>query len=196
MFFSLQTTWIRNSLLHALRNSAKVETRNVPNNFVYQHPTVQQLSDFVFSIVSGGSSKTSTLTGVDAMHAMLEKYSTEFPIHTPLMSHPEGRAVLLTGSTGGLGSNLLAQLVVHPDVTRVYLLNRKSQDGSSLKDRQRRALIDRGLPSDLLESGKAVLLEGDQGKINFDLPSDTYQMVSNVSLILNIAYRFCSCRTL
>ncbi|KAH9917020.1 uncharacterized protein B0H18DRAFT_1036256 [Fomitopsis serialis] len=43
---SLQATYIRNILLRAVRETTKVDTRPVPESFVYDHPSITQLAAF------------------------------------------------------------------------------------------------------------------------------------------------------
>ena len=56
-----------------------------------------------------------------------------------------GCAILLTGSTGGLGSYLLDQLLALPQVHKVFCFNRSS----NAKERQLEAQRTRGLPEEL-----------------------------------------------
>ena len=96
------------------------------------------------------------------MHAMASKYSRDFPMHRPSRSSDRlssGCIVLLTGSTGGLGSTTLSTLLESPEVSCVYALNRKGV--TSLEHRQRKAFEERAIDLSLLSSPKIVLLEGD-----------------------------------
>lgn len=99
-------------------------------------------------------------------------------MHTGTMPTPAGLVVLLTGSTGCLGSSILAELFACPDVRRVYALNRPSAFGRTLQDRQRRALIARGLDGALASSNKVVLLEGDISSPMMGLSGQYYAEVN------------------
>lgn len=97
------------------------------------------------------------------------KWSQDFPVHRPSVPAPDTEAVLLTGSTGAVGSSALTQLVNDPAVSKIYAFNRPSSDGKSLKDRQRAALVERGFDVSYADSPKVVLLEADFSKPDFGL---------------------------
>ncbi len=113
---------------------------------------------------------------------MVEKYTSNFRSHTS--SSPknqiDGDVVLLTGSTGALGANILAKLAESPDVFRVYAFNRKAADGTSLYQRQATALADRGLDAGILGGGRVVLVEGDLGEAGLGINQELYQEVSYI----------------
>lgn len=92
------------------------------------------------------------------MHALVDKYGQDFPRHTPRTAAPSQETVLVTGTTGGLGTALLAALVDNPTVQRVYALNRRRD--VPLAERQRGVLVERGYDADrILGSDKVVLIE-------------------------------------
>ncbi|EIW80431.1 NAD(P)-binding protein [Coniophora puteana RWD-64-598 SS2] len=122
---------------------------------------------------------------------MAERFSPRLPTHPypPPYAFPStsssrldaaqsplgpGAVVLLTGSTGALGSYLLSSLAENPDVSRVYALNRGS-DRSSLLERQRSTLDCRGLDCSILGEGKVVLLEADVSVEGFCLDEGVYK---------------------
>lgn len=115
---------------------------------------------------------------VKEMEAMVSKYGEDFSQHKASAvngTELQGDVVLLTGSTGGLGSALLAKLILSPEFTRVYALNRRASD--ALSTRQETAFVERGLDASLLRSGKLILLEGDTAKENLGLERHTYDEV-------------------
>ncbi|KAJ7572119.1 hypothetical protein C8J56DRAFT_993487 [Mycena floridula] len=69
--------------------------------------------------------------------------------------------VVVTGTTGFLGSYILQQLLLEGTVQRVYALNRKSDLGMSLLERQTSAFSKHGLPPSLAMSSKLILIECD-----------------------------------
>ncbi|KZT73709.1 acetyl-CoA synthetase-like protein [Daedalea quercina L-15889] len=193
---SLQATYIRNTLLRAVRHTRKIDTRHVPESFVYENPTVTQLSSFMSSVALGidrpESAGTSTAARVDAMHAMVAKYTAGFPTHSadPRITHSRSDVILVTGTTGSLGSHLLSQLAVNEEVEHVYALNRPSMDHLPLRERQRSALVDRGLDASVLDSDKVVLLEGDLTKTHFGVGEAVYeQLRRSVTHIIHNAWR-------
>ena len=178
---SLQATYIRNTLLRAVRESAKVDTRHVPEHFVYDNPMIAQLASFISSIALGtdcpDDGSHSAAARIEAMRAMVAKYTSDFPTHKadPSVKRPKGDVVLVTGTTGSLGSHLLSQLAASEEVERVYALNRPSRDKLPLRERQRLALVDRGLDASVLESDKVVLLEGELTKPHFGIKEKVYE---------------------
>ena len=109
--------------------------------------------------------------------------------------------VLLTGSTGHLGSEILASLLTDERVERVYTLDRagkensldRARKGASLdqagrgvsdgatagvRDRQRARWADKGLDDELLQSPKLVPLEGDVSAPRFGQSEEVYGEVS------------------
>ncbi|KAF7352571.1 Acetyl-CoA synthetase-like protein [Mycena venus] len=188
---SLQATWIRNSLLRALRDSAQIETRQTTHNFVYDHPSISSLAAFVLSLVSGKVQESSSLSSETAMNEMVFKSTHNFPKHTGKADSPSSGAkvVVVTGTTGELGCYLLSQLVNDSSVRLVYALNRASRNAQSLRERQTTALIDRGLEADILDSEKVVLLEGDLSAAQFNMAKSVYQkMQETVTHVIHAAW--------
>jgi len=126
----------------------------------------------------------SFLDATAAVEAMIKKYScgvgeanagstseNNWP-WTDTTSH----VVLLTGSTGALGSYLLASLLENHCVAVVYALNRSSEQ-SSVQQRQRAGFEDRGLDITLLESKKLIYLEVDASQTGLGLGDKLYEEV-------------------
>lgn len=119
-----------------------------------------------------------------AMRAMVEKYTvTEYPIRSrseetlSSIQPAVGDVVLVTGGTGGLGCYVLAELIAGPEVSRVYAINR-GKDKSTLFERQKKALLQRGLDADaLLSSDKLVLLAADTSSPHLGLADEEYEQV-------------------
>lgn len=114
------------------------------------------------------------------MTAMAEKYSQSFPTHHPSVAIPKGDVVLVTGTTGSLGSTMLAELVAAEDVSHVFAINRKNIAGASLATRQMAAMERQGLDPKVASSSKVTLLEADLSKTHLGLPADVYESVSQI----------------
>ncbi|KAK0196977.1 hypothetical protein F5146DRAFT_1153799, partial [Armillaria mellea] len=186
---SLQATWIRNSLLRALRDTVQFDTRQTTENFVYAYPTISRLAVLLYSLARGklDAVHTEPDSRVKAMHAMVKKYSKGLPTSTSGMPPPArslaDKIVLLTGTTGSLGSHVLASLVLDTSVDRIYAVNRPGK--VALFDRQREAFVSRGLDIGLLESDKVVLVQADisEGTDFFD------ELSSSLTHIIHTAWR-------
>jgi Male sterility protein len=118
------------------------------------------------------------------LQTVVDKYTESFPARLMLngstLPLPSGDVYLLTGTTGGLGSNMLAQLLEVPTVTRIYAFNRPSKSATS-EMRQLTAFRQRGLNTDLLSYGKLVYVEGDLSEPSFSLDDKQYGEVSRVT---------------
>ncbi|EKM52740.1 uncharacterized protein PHACADRAFT_198789 [Phanerochaete carnosa HHB-10118-sp] len=185
---SLQATWIRNSILHALRQTTQVNSRAVPGNFDYQHPSISGLAQYVSGLVSTEKPSDDMVDEkqrVAAMHVMVQKYSRDLPRHTPKMDRPARSVVLVTGTTGSLGAALLAALVDDPKVSKVYAFNRKGPQ--SLEERQRQVLAERGYDAErIVKSGKVVFIDADTSGDKLGLQMDSYEKVrTSVTHILH-----------
>ncbi len=96
-----------------------------------------------------------------------------------------GDVVLITGTTGNLGSHLLEHLLNDQTVVKVYALNRVSSDKV---DRQRQAFRRYGIPDSYLDSPKLCLIEGDLTHHHFDLGSDLFGQVSAGDVVYLVSY--------
>ena len=168
-------------MARALRETGKTDPRKISSNFVYQHPTIASLGEYIDGLV-----RNSVNGGPDAISAMLEmvkKYSVNFTKHAGVMKRPSEETVLVTGTTGGLGSSLLVTLAQSPQVARVYALNRKAS--TPLYERQKDVLDARGYDGQaVLSSQNVVLLETNMEEDNFGLSEDVYNEVIH-SLLLH-----------
>jgi hypothetical protein len=178
----LQATFLRNALLHALRQiSPLANVQNVPSDFVYQNPTIRSLAAY-----AAGVSHTEAAVEIDTEAARVEqldtivtKYTQNWPTHRPSKDagEPPSEIILLTGSTGGLGTQLLAQLVEMPSVSRIYAFNRPARGGTTSRDRHLEAFVDRGNDVSLLDSPKIVFIEGDTAVHGFGINSELFEEV-------------------
>jgi hypothetical protein len=132
------------------------------------YPSIQQLGKYAAQVSgpgvgANGNALDAETTRAKEMDDMVHKYTRDFPAHQPSIKAAQstGEVVLLTGSTGGLGSQILAQLVTFPAISKIYAFNRPSKAGVSSRDRQREAFLDRGNDLALLDSEKIVFVEGD-----------------------------------
>ncbi|RPD70255.1 acetyl-CoA synthetase-like protein [Lentinus tigrinus ALCF2SS1-7] len=193
---SLQATYIRNTILHALRTTTKLSIHDVPLNFVYTNPTISALATYVQRILSGrGVDKEAERAArIAQMEALLDKYSAEFKksqwTSSRVGSAKSEETVLITGTTGRLGSHLLSQMLQKPEVVRVYALNRGTpEDSTTLKERQAEAFKTWGLDENLLSS-KVSFHHADLSFPNFRLDEATFAEIrGSVTSILHNAWR-------
>ena len=176
-FRSLQATFLRNAITQAL-TASKIDTSSIPINFVYDSPTISRLSQYIYSITDPSS--FSVADEIERKITDIEKYiatySEDFPQHKASAAMPKDEAILVTGTTGGLGTTLLAQLVQMSSVSRIYALNRPSK--RALKERQEEALVERGYDAAIASSPKVVLLESSGASDHLGLTLEVYNEVS------------------
>jgi hypothetical protein len=118
------------------------------------------------------------------LQALVDQFTEDFPSRPTLNGSaflaPHENVYLLTGTTGCLGSNMLAQLLEAPATTRVYAFNRSSKT-ATLRARQLSSFKKRGLNTDLLSSEKLVYVEGDLSAPGFALDHKLYGEVRSQS---------------
>lgn len=143
---------------------------------IYSNPTPRRLSQYILkSVAQDGNGveleQDEGLREVDTMKALHEKYASnliESRSARPDASR-ENQTILLTGSTGALGSYLLDRLSRSPAVGKIICLNR-AQDGGFKQ--QAKAMKDRGLTPRYAE--KAEFHRVDMADTRLGLSDDTY----------------------
>ncbi len=175
--FSLQAAWIRNGILSAAR-TAGISLDTLPANFVFQQISIKGLSVLVSSTPQATSPAPSVSHDeqVKELLALVDRFTSAFPTRPATLTRTaaEREVVLLTGSTGGLGCHLLAELVSDPSIGKVYALNR----GVETRQRQLDNMRKQGLDSDYVLSPKVVFLEGELHGPNLGLDSTVFHEVS------------------
>ncbi|KAK1216894.1 hypothetical protein PQX77_020470 [Marasmius sp. AFHP31] len=183
---SLQATWIRNTILHALRTSSLINTREISQGFVYQNPSIKLLAEFLVKVAKGFRERNLEENTV-AMQKLVDDLSGGLPKTTAESQAGGSHVVLLTGSTGAFGSYILASLLRSAAVSKVYAIVRKSDDG--VASRQRGAFATRGLDVNLADNPKLQLLEGDPNADELGLGHDLYhELQQTVTSIIHNAW--------
>ncbi|EIN09185.1 hypothetical protein PUNSTDRAFT_113665 [Punctularia strigosozonata HHB-11173 SS5] len=187
-------TWIRNTPYRGMRGAIRGSEKSVPFNLVYENPPVNALSRFASQIVSSGDhDDRNKPSKAERLRELVAKYSPDFPGHESVLCSSGGReAVMITRTTGGLGSAAVHELFACEKVAQVYALNRRSSKNQSLRERQRSILRCRGLIVDLVDSDKVCLLEVNMALPRFALDGKLYgegrYMRSSVTRIIHNAY--------
>lgn len=179
----MSATFLRNRITGALRASLDPQVsqavHKVSQNVVFSHPTIKQLSSHVSQLASGSDEGPASATS--AIEQMIEKYSVGLADTEKSIGEVANAAtapvVLLTGSTGGLGSYMLEMLLKDEHVERVYAYNRPSRGTVTSQDRQMDSFIDKGFDLTLLKSDKLVHLEGDSALPKLGLTDEVYEQV-------------------
>ena len=197
---SLNATFLRNHIVSALRASSDPDVRHaaslIDQNIVYAHPTITQLAASIASIISTKATGSRSSQQAGLIEDFIAKYAANLPTIRSTSEVPkEGIVVFLTGSTGSIGSYILAGLLADTRVAKVYAFNRPSKAAT---DRHLSSFEDRELPTELLSGHKYVSLEGDLNLPSFGLSDNIYKEVrhtescfSRTSLMLVVDHLFC-----
>ena len=163
--------------------------QKLPPNIMYQNPTISGLAEYIAGCVQADRARnTNGVIGVnginghpvngqgdrrpnkrDELQSLVDKYTSEL---SRTLKRTRKDRIILTGSSGSFGINILASLVESPDVEKVYAFSRRPTDGTSLTERHLHALKRSGLRTSLLDSRKVVLVESDLTLPDFGLDPD------------------------
>lgn len=174
---SLQATNIARGINKALQEP-KVQARAV-----FSHPSVQGLTDLVSSTDALPGDPQLNLSR--QMENALSHHAAMLPVTTrsPL-PRPAKLTVLLTGSTGSLGTYIFHALVQNPQVETIYCLNRSSDS----RGRQLELMSERGLSTNF-GAKQCFWLACDLAKPCFGLPMSKYKkLLSTTTHILHNAW--------
>jgi FlaA1/EpsC-like NDP-sugar epimerase len=150
----------------------------VDSSFVYQNPSILALTRFIIDLTSSSSAsaKPSQASKVEEMLNLVAKHSKDFVVHKGSAAVPAMDTVLVTGTTGAIGSAVLVELVKSPKVARIFAFNRRGT--TTLAARQKKALEDRGMDPNLVDSQKVVLVEADLAQPKLGVNDELFEKVS------------------
>lgn len=109
------------------------------------------------------------------MLEMVAKYTKSFTTHVGNIAVPKEDVVVITGTTGAIGSNVLAELAKSSNVSKIYALTRKTAIASIV--RQKEALESRGLNPALVDGVKVVVVDADLGRPGLGLAAEVLEQV-------------------
>ncbi|KAJ7489600.1 putative aminoadipate reductase [Mycena latifolia] len=193
-FDSLSATFLRIHIIGAMRLCQDASIQNaahdIAQNMVYSFPTISQLSHFIAGLVSGTAQDK--IDQKEQIDKMVAKYTSG--IGSPIASFDNTTkptsVVLLTGSSGSLGSQILESLLQDNRVEKVYAFNRPSSASQTLLQRHEATFEDRGLDSCLLASPKLKFVEGRTHQENLGLDPGLYAEIrDSVTLIIHNAWQ-------
>lgn len=94
-------------------------------NIVFERATVKSLAQYLYNLRLGTDEEDSSdAAEIQIMQDLIEKYSTFTPHDPTDKPTVTSKTVLVTGTTGGLGSIILANILQRSDVSKVYTLVR------------------------------------------------------------------------
>ncbi|KAL8748078.1 MAG: hypothetical protein Q9190_000106 [Brigantiaea leucoxantha] len=178
---SLQATRLRRTLDQSFRGSAH-QSRfpdGLPLDFVYSHPSVQQI---VAAFEASNHADLGPITKPNQMSILSQKYAF-FSERGPSLTG--SYTVLLTGTTGNLGSHLLQMLCSHSRISTIVCLIRvKSQlsMGSlveAAESEQRKACDDRRIEMSRDSWSKTKFLAWQPGAEHLGLEENDYRHLAS-----------------
>ncbi|KIK51461.1 hypothetical protein GYMLUDRAFT_50538 [Collybiopsis luxurians FD-317 M1] len=191
---SLKAIYVRNSLLSALRRDGRMGkiVLGVPQNFVFMYTSVRAMAGAIATLAKTG--RILEEDHVQAINAMVDKYTKSFPSRPSVVVPRKdvgGEVVILTGSTGSLGSFILDILLKDNKVSKVLCFNRPGEVSSEC--RQHRSFTERKLDSTLLTqaltSGKLEFHEINLSLPFFGLDENVYKDIHlSATLIIHNAW--------
>ena len=139
---------------------------------VYANPTAAKLANALHQMSGHTAEASGKLEEqrIKKMEETLNKYSQELP--KAAVKDDEKLTVILTGSTGSLGSYLLDALLSSDRVSKIICLNR----GVHSEDKQKTSMASRGLVTEWTND-KVRFLTTDLGKPRLGLNSDDYDLL-------------------
>lgn len=170
---------VRRGLLEA---RPQADQSQITPILIYANPGLDLLSTAILQLINVKlhNGHVEAETHQRAFQALVDKYTTQatFSPTRPSETSHEGPTVLLTGSTGSLGSYVLDTLLADPMISKVYCLNRDPDS----ETRQ----IDLNTAKDLSTNFEKVkFIAANLAKPLFDLNKDVYQeMLRSVNLII------------
>lgn len=176
-FDSLKATRM---LRHIKTSMAKQKIQPViplTSRMIYQNPSCLGLASALLQSTKEGFKSHFDDGDTSEMSRLLETFSQEIEVlANPRTNH---QTVILTGSTGSLGSYILDKLVRSEKVQRVICLNRSG--GSA--ERQAASHSSRGLTEDF---GKVSFMETELAKQQLGLEANAYhELTSNTTHIIH-----------
>ncbi|KAF2665440.1 acetyl-CoA synthetase-like protein [Microthyrium microscopicum] len=178
---SLQTLQITRALRHAASQQEKIPNELIIPQLIYSNPSVRMLAQALL-----GNSRSHEDPSIE-MKSLIERHSNfvdHYHAAQDSLKVSKRDTVILTGSTGGVGSYVLDELLRDPKVKRVYCLNR-SKDAES---RQRSSAISRGLLSQF-PAAKVQFLKVDLAVNNLGLAANSYaKLQQEATLVIHNAW--------
>ncbi|CAE6460182.1 unnamed protein product [Rhizoctonia solani] len=201
-FDSLTATLLSGVLKQALSSSSDMKiqrvARQVTQQTLFNHPSILQLVNYLLRLTSGSTDSLSNTLEVesDTMGTMIARYTQGMntrlndPAWSLLDSEPIEN-VVITGTTGSLGSHILAQLLTNDRVRQIWAINRPQKgSGAPVARRQRASFKDKALPINLLNHPKLTFLECNLNENQLGLAHEDYEAIrSSATTIIHNAWQ-------
>ncbi|KAJ4403409.1 putative NRPS-like protein biosynthetic cluster [Gnomoniopsis sp. IMI 355080] len=196
---SLQTMEIMKLLKAGIRSAdCNADISWVTMKHIYEHPTISDLAHSILSTQSGAhmngtareadDSLSASQSRLQKMEKVLERYIRDLPSFAGSGQSPDavGKShVILTGSTGSLGTQLLVKLLSEPNVARISCLDRSAD----AKDRIEKALSTWPSPPNL-EPSRVSFHQADYRAKDFGLPGEVLsELRATTNVLIHNAWK-------
>lgn len=167
------------------------DTSWLPTQAVYANPTVGKLAKFIHKSLSprhlsGEIYNSLEEERVNQMATLVHNYTESLPQVLPRKTQlldVSKLNVVLTGSTGSLGTHLLRSLVDDPIVNKIHCLNRSD----NAREKQEESFTKLGLERDL---SRVEFIKANYGDIHLGLPDVQFNELTNtVDIIIHNAWK-------
>lgn len=164
-----------------------LDVQSINPQALYAHPTVERLAELLRGTLTGESA-VAQASRSDKIAGLVSKYTENLPKRPQSLSPqiPGTSTVILTGSTGSLGTYILHSLLNSKAVAKVYCFNR-----SDAAIRQKEGFETKGLDASLLKNlEKVEFLQVSFGDPHFGLPDAKYnKLLDSVDMIIHNAWK-------
>lgn len=188
---SIQVLEIVSTLKHNLKTLASGSVAWIAPRIIFQHSTLATLSKVLGEFLNEGTTpaEDSPENRARTLNDAVARYTKDLP--TASADQPgadiqkrSGRTIAIIGSTGYLGTHLVATLLTGTDISHIYCLNRGSDSLASettLSKVNEKAVVPRD---------RITFLQVELGAPRLGLAEDKYQkIVSEVDLVFYNAWR-------
>lgn len=193
---SLQVTIAVQKIKATLRvRKVNVNWESINPQFIYSSPTSSDLADAINKLINSGNSGPNGSADdisqrLTRIRQVLERHIAAIPTKLDVDEKPkaDSSTVLLTGSTGSLGSYLLTTLLASPIVSKVICLNRSIES----EKRQKASHNSRGLPIpwENEEKPRVEFLTADLSDPDLGLGDEAYnRLLSEVTVIVHCSWK-------
>jgi nucleoside-diphosphate-sugar epimerase len=187
-FDSLQTVQLARAIQNGVRSRLSQSNTVISTQHIYSRPSIKELALFLVKVLAGeAEGHVGELPRSEKINSMVQRYTHDLPVRQlNLKPNDGGHTILLTGSTGSLGSYILDALLRDPATVKVYCLNR-SADAPS---RQKTSFHEKGLEWNLARLKQVEFLPALFGQAKFGLDEAKYQeMIQSVDTIVHNAWK-------
>jgi hypothetical protein len=131
------------ALQDAPKDLVQIISDKVTQDFVYVNPTIERMASAIVDHTAG--QQQHKLSAESEISALFQEYAKGMSSLATSGSRrlDGGLCVMLTGSTGSLGTHIMTRLIRDERVARVWAYNRPSKTGEDPASRHKKAFSSR-----------------------------------------------------